>query len=146
MQQTYQLYDTSIRVTFKENSVHITNDKELWQLMGQDKDQRTTELAALIRNDFKVLHNRDLNITTDSLVVEIWGHVYFEYWALAIDNLFKLKLISNLVDTAVQYSEIIDCGEEGFDNNRKLWDFLAPHKNRIATWLPENIHDKQWKD
>lgn len=146
MQQTYQLHGVSITIDIKENSVHITNNKALWQFLSQHIDQRTTELVSLIGHDFQELNNRELAITNDSLAVEIWGHVYFEYWALAIDHLFKLKLISSLVDAAVKYSEIIDCGEEGFDSNRKLWDFLAPQKSRIASWLPEHIDKKEWKN
>ena len=145
MEKKYELFGSLIQVSFQENSVHIVNDKELWQLLSEDIENRTAALAHNIRNDFEHTYKRPLEISEDALVVEIWGHVYFEYFALAIGNLVQLKLIEQLVDTMVKYSDVIDCGEPGYDSNRKVWDLLAPHKERIAGWLPKNIEAKNWK-
>ena len=145
MHKKYELAESLIQVKFQENSVHIVNDKELWQLLAEDIENRTTALAQEIRKDFSLQYKRELKITEDSLIVEIWGHVYFEYFALAIQNLINLKLIESIVSSAISYSELIDCGETGYDNNRWLWDILAPHKTLIAGWLPKNIDSKNWK-
>ena len=145
MEKKYELFGSLIQISFQENSVHIVNDKELWQLLSADIENRTAALAHNIRNDFEETYKRALEISEDALVVEIWGHVYFEYFALAIQNLFKLKLIERMVESAVTYSELIDCGEKGYDNNRWLWDMLAPHKTMIAGWLPKDIDAKNWK-
>ena len=134
-----------LKFFFEEHSVHIVNNQELWQLIGTAPEATTTAMARLIFTEFTRLYNREFEVHPDSLIVEIWGHVYFEYMALILDNLIQLKLISIVMDKLVSYCEVIDCGEKGYDNNRSIWDMLAPFVSLIAGWLPENINEKNLK-
>jgi hypothetical protein len=145
MKHVFVLNGYHIEVFFEEHSVHITNNHELWQLIGKDPIAATTALVQLIFKEFTTLHGREFEIHPDSLIVEIWGHVYFEYLALILGNLVRLKLITLVVDKLTSYCEVIDCGEKGYDNNRSLWDMLAPFISLIAGWLPENINDSSLK-
>ena len=137
--------DCHIEVFFEEHSIHIVNNQELWQLIGTAPEATTTALVKFIFVEFARLYNREFDVHPDSLIVEIWGHVYFEYMALILGNLVKLKLITLVMDKLIAYCEVIDCGERGYDNNRSLWDMLAPFTSLIAEWLPENIDDKNLK-
>jgi hypothetical protein len=145
MKHVFALNGCHIEVFFEEHSVHITNNHELWRLIGKDPVAATTELVQLIFKEFATLHHREFEIHPDSLIVEIWGHVYFEYMTLILGNLVKLKLITQVMDKLISYCEVIDCGEKGYDNNRSLWDMLAPFISLIAGWLPENINNKNLK-
>lgn len=143
--QEYRYGNCAVAVQFEDRSIHITNNKGLWTLLGEDIESRTAALATWIKTQYQDFFGKELEITTDSLVVEIWGHVYFEYYVLAIKELLKLKLIEGFLENILQPSEVIDCGESGLDNNRKLWDMLAPHKDFILKMLPGKIHPGKMK-
>ena len=145
MKHVFTLNGYDIEVFFEEHSVHITNNQELWQLVGANPEASTTALVRLIFTEFDRLYGREFNIHPDSLIVEVWGHVYFEYIALILDNLIKMNLVTQVMDKLISYCEVIDCGEKGYDNNRSFWDMLAPFTSLIAGWLPENIGDKKLK-
>lgn len=144
--QEYRFGDCAVVVQFENCSVHITNDKGLWTLLEEDIESRTTAFADWIKAQYQSFFQKELDITTDSLVVEIWGHVYFEYYILAVKELLKLKLIAGFLENILQASEVIDCGESGLDNNRKLWDMLAPHKAFILKMLPGKIAPGKLKE
>lgn len=145
MKRVFVLNGCHIEVFFEEHSVHITNNQELWQLIESNTVAATEALVNHILIEFSRLHGREFEVHPDSLIVEIWGHVYFEYMVLILDNLVKLKLITLVVDKLISYCEVIDCGEKGYDNNRSLWDMLSPFASLIAGWLPENINTKNLK-
>jgi hypothetical protein len=145
MKHVFVLNGCPIEVFFQEHSVHITNNQELWKLVGANPKAATEALVGLIFTEFSELYDREFEIHPDSLIVEVWGHVYFEYMALILDNLVKLNLLTKVLDKLISYCEVIDCGEKGYDNNRSLWDMLAPFTSLIAGWLPENINDKNLK-
>jgi hypothetical protein len=143
MKQVFALNGYHIEVFFEEHSVHITNNRELWQLIGMNPEASTAALVRQIFTEFARLHGREFDIHPDSLIVEIWGHVYCEYMALILGNLIKMKLTTLVMDKLISYCEVIDCGEKGYDNNRSFWDMLAPFTSLIAGWLPENIQGKK---
>jgi hypothetical protein len=144
--QEYRDGDCAVTVQFEDRSIHITNNKSLWTLLGEDIESRTAAFAAWIKAQYYGFFGKELDITTDSLIVEIWGHVYFEYYVLAIKELLKLKLIEGFLESILEPSEVIDCGESGLDNNRKLWDMLAPHKEFILKVLPGKIDPGKLKE
>jgi hypothetical protein len=145
MKQIFALNDCHIEVFFEEHSVHITNNQELWKLIGTSPEATTRALVGMIFIEFERLNGCEFEVHPDSLIVEIWGHVYFEYMVLILNNLVQLKLITQVIDKLISYCEVIDCGEKGYDTNRSLWDMMAPFTALIAGWLPEHIHDKNLK-
>jgi hypothetical protein len=145
MTQLFVLNDCQVRVDFQEHSVHIYNDNNLWQLIGHNPQLVTPQLVAFILEQYHLYYGRSFSVHPDSLTVEIWGHVYFEYFALVSEKLIQLKLVGKLTTKLISYCEIIDCGEDGYDDNRGLWDSLAPFIGLIAGWLPENIQFKNLK-
>lgn len=142
MKHLFLLQGRSIEVLFDEHAVHITNNKELQQLIAADPEGNTRALAELILQQFEVCNKRSFALHPDSLIVEIWGHVYCEYLAQILDNLVKLQLVKALAGKVIAFCEVIDCGEPGHDSNRVLWDMLAPFTAIIAGWLPGAIKDK----
>lgn len=135
----YRYEQIAVEVLFENRSVHIINNKDLWTLLENDTETRTMVLVTWIKEQYRFFFDKELEITEDSLAVELWGHVYFEYYILAVKELIRLQLIENFLERILKVSEVIDCGESGFDNNRKLWDMLAPHKSFILKMLPGKI-------
>jgi hypothetical protein len=136
MEQKYIIGDYTIGAVIDDTSVHIINSEDLRQLFSKEIALRTDQLTARLLKDFEQRNGRAFTVTADSLAVELWGHVYFEHFVLVIKRLLQLRFIDNIAEQMIQYSEVIDCGEEGTDSNRWLWDVLAPFKNMIAGWLP----------
>jgi hypothetical protein len=145
MTHIFTLQDCNIRVLFQEHSVHITNDDALWKFLGDHPAEATRQLAEEIFRMYETLYGRAFDVHPDSLIVEIWGHVYCEYFALVFEKLLQLKLVEKITDKLIGYCELIDCGEEDYDSNRLFWDMLAPFAALIAGWLPAHIDQKNLK-
>ncbi len=128
----------NITVLFQSHSVHITNDDALVRLLETNRAAVTEELVVAIKEQFKSLYAYELDISADSLAVEIWGHVYCAQLATIIQNLVRLKLLEKVTDKLIDYCAVIDCGEKGYDGNRFFWDMLAPFKSQIEGWLPDS--------
>lgn len=121
-----------IKVSFKKRIVCITNDNELSKLLSHRIEERTTKLVKAIKKEYAALKGTELKIPDDSMIVEIWGHIYFERFALAINRFIKLKPVALFAKIAIKRCEIIDCGELSLDHNRFFWNALVPFKNLIA--------------
>jgi len=134
-----------IQVRLEPHIVRIVNDAALWQLVAAGDIRLVDALAEEIGGIYRETYREELRIAHDSLVVEIWGHVYCEYFALVLERLLQLKLIDRLADKVIGYCEMIDCGESGYDHNRWFWDMLAPFRSLIARLLPDAIHTKGLK-
>ncbi len=139
----YRFDRGTVEVLFQQGSIHIVNDTALWTLLEGTVKENTITLVTWIREQYQALLGKDLDITDDSLAVEIWGHVYFEYYLLILKELVRLQLLNDLLEPLLAKSDVIDCGEAGLDNNRKLWDMLAPHRNFILGMLPGKINPGQ---
>ncbi len=145
MKEVFKLNNCLVHIEFQEHSIHITNDTDLWKLVGHQPVVVTPRLVSFIHEQYQARYGRAFGVHPDSLIAEIWGHVYFEYFALIFEKLVKLRLVEMVTAKLISYCEIIDCGEEGYDDNRGLWDSLAPFTGLIAGWLPQNISAKNLK-
>lgn len=126
-----------IKVKLGENTIHINNKEDaLNKWIAADPETATDRLVEAVKAAFFRENRRHLEISDDSLAVEIWGHIYFEKFVDYIDDLVKLKLVRKLVFPVRKICATIDCGEAGHDSNRWFWDLLAPFKSRIGKWLP----------
>lgn len=126
----------AVVVAYTEQSVHIRNDAVLEQLLAVETETVTDQLVAALKSRFRDLYGRELDITDNSLAVEIWGHLYTGQLAEALEELLPLLPVTAITTKVLEYCEVIDCGISGHDSNRALWDLLAPFKSGIAGWLP----------
>jgi len=144
-EKIYTFQSASIQVIFEEGIVRITNNLQLWFFYDQHIIERTARLVALIKQDYSEFFGRPLAISNHSLGLEIWGHLYYEVFILSICKLLRLNGNSPRVKILLKSSQIIDCGEQHKDSNRRLWNFLAPLHNAIGRLLPSNISRKELK-
>jgi len=125
-----------IGVCFDAGIVHIINDAALQSLLQQDAETHADLLAEAITTAYRACYREELAISHDSLVVEIWGHVYAGRLADALARLLPVNLLEQLAEKVSGYCAVIDCGEAGKDTNRFFWDLLAPFKRPMAKLLP----------
>lgn len=126
----------SIAVTFRTRTVQIQNDAQLRDLVKLDPKAAPTELANEIKNQYFELFKHALNISTDSLAVEIIGHVYGEEFAVMVERISPLKWLDLQMEKIISHAAIIDAGEREVDDNRKLWDKIAPFRSLFEKLLP----------
>lgn len=138
-EKQYELSDCILLVTFDDRVIRIREHETLQRFLSHDIEARSEVLVNQIKLDYAKLNNKDLNIENDSIIVEIWGHVYASYFARAMKNLIDLQLIENAADFIIKRSDTIDCGENEVDSNRKFWDVLSNFKGVILTFLPARI-------
>jgi hypothetical protein len=139
MEKTYELNDCKLLVVFENQLIRIKKPKALQKFLTNDIEERSEILVNSIKIDYLSFFGKELAISNDSLIIEIWAHVYASYFAKAMKNLISLKLVEEAADFIIKRSDIIDCGESEVDSNRKFWDVLANFKSIILTFLPKRL-------
>lgn len=105
-----------IEYRMDQNSIHIVNN-DLFQHFIDENEENAWKFVREVKDHFKRENNRNLKISDRSLVVEIYAHIFPD----KIADLIPF----GIGDIIQEKTEVIDCGEEGFDSNRFLWDFIA---------------------
>ncbi|WP_018630516.1 hypothetical protein [Niabella aurantiaca] len=131
-----QITLSGVTIVMELHAVHIHSDEPLLQFLAGDPLQNTDLLVKELLRAYEAAFHQPLDISPDSLAVEIWGHVYVEQFAGYIARLTDLNLVRKLLYPVQKYCAVIDCGEQGHDSNRWFWDLLAPLKATIGGWLP----------
>lgn len=137
MEKTYNLHGHLLHVSFQEKLVRISRPSALLQFLSKDIQPRSSTFVALIKADYVDLFGKELKISSNSIVVEIWAHVFAGFLARALKKLIKLKVIHKTSDFIIARSNIIDCGERNVDSNRLIWDLLAPFLRPIRFFIPQ---------
>ncbi|MGK6351414.1 hypothetical protein [Parapedobacter sp. DT-150] len=138
MEKAYRLHDCLMVVGIEEGHIRIANDAAFKRMVTLQPVRAVTQLVNLIKADYQRHYGKPIVITDDSFAVEIWAHLYFEYFLLKYHRLFRFVFRFGLYRRFLRSCEVIDCGERGIDPNRRMWDILAPFRGRIAKWLPKN--------
>ncbi|WP_225870993.1 hypothetical protein [Pedobacter frigiditerrae] len=139
MEKTYELSGHTLLVVFHEKIIQIKNPNALKKFLSGDIDLRSEILVNYIKQDYFNFIGKELEISNDSFIIEIWGHVFASHFAKAMKNLIKLKLIEDAANFIIKKSDVIDCGENDVDLNRTFWDILANFKKLIIVFLPKKI-------
>lgn len=127
------------QVTFKlsQYGVHIYCDNDFHSLIEQSPKQGIHLLAIALKKKYAEVRQRDLHISIDSIVVEIWGHHYFEMIFDKTKWLISAPLFDRIRKRLEQATKAIDIAERGHDNNRWVWDILASCKKWIQRFLKD---------
>lgn len=125
----------NISVLFKENSIAVVNDEQLWVLVTEMPEAATDELVSAIKKEYYTQFNKAFDVADASIAVEIWGHVFAEKFADTVKAITRVKLADKLAAKVSSHCEVINIGRKGNDNNRFVWDWLASFKSIIAAML-----------
>lgn len=99
-----------IQAEIGSNVISITNDSALRQAV---RTGYLWGIVAMLQHQFEERRGRKIQYTAASMGLEIVGHI--------IPNIVCKKININPGD-AIGRTNIIDCGEEAGDDNRKYWD------------------------
>lgn len=139
---TEKIYDLSghqLLVVFSDQLIQIKKPHHLKQFLSSDIKNRSEVLVNYIKQDYFLIFGKELNVTNNSIIIEIWAHVFASYFARAMKKMLRFKLVENAANLILKRSDIIDCGESNLDSNRKSWDVLANFKGLILYFLPKRI-------
>lgn len=139
MEKTYELSGHKLLVLFNDKIIQIQKPRTLKKFLSEDIELRSEILVNYIKQDYFNFIGKELIITNDSMIIEIWGHIFASHFAKAMKNLISLKLVENAADFIIKKSDYIDCGESDVDLNRKFWDILASFKELIIAVLPKKM-------
>lgn len=127
-------HQISYKIT--QRGVHILHDASLTALFNESPISGVKKLVNELKEAFYTAHGRELAIHHDSLVLEIWGHYYFEKYYKYFRWMIPSERLKKRFDMATQE---FDCGEKQVDNNRWIWDLLRPTLPLAQIFLKDQI-------
>lgn len=116
----------NISINCSEKLVQIKNDAALSTFLNAPDTKGSVLISEYAHRLYLKEIGRPINITVDSIAIEILGHVYLDKFAdLALK--FKLIPLQDVLKEIKNRTDIIDCGEKEIDPNRFIWDDLEKH-------------------
>ena len=126
----------NITIIYHPGLIQIACDDFLKHYL-EEKGNGALKLSGHILEEYKKRQGIPLNISQDSLAIEILAHTYADIFSLAISSAGRVlpahlkNTVEDLMERIHSRTEIIDCGESEIDNNRRVWDALCPFKKII---------------
>lgn len=120
----------------KPGLIRIVNDGALKRLVWKAPVEHTRQLVTALREQYQRWASKELEISDHSLTAEIWGHMLAERYALRLRRMINRPVTNRFVRFLLDRMAIIDCGERRVDNNRFIWDGIAPFRKGIRWLLP----------
>lgn len=123
-------------LSYEDRMVHLNYDQELQDFLAQEGNG-SEELAKHIKQQYLTLFNKELNVSEDSLAIEIIAYVYSDKIEGLVDKVSTFlpqglkDQLANIIKNAQGDSLTIDMGEKEVDSNRETWDSLVQHKGLI---------------
>lgn len=138
MQRTLRLEGRELIVIFGRGVVRIESSENLWAYITEKPPGHTKKLVEKIQEIYEGNFGSRLDISEKSFTMEIWGHLYFEFFLLRNPRPGRILFPFGLYDRLVRSCEAIDCGEADIDGNRWLWDVLGLFVPLLSRILPQN--------
>ncbi|MDN3585794.1 hypothetical protein QWY86_03890 [Pedobacter aquatilis] len=143
MDKFYEIDNYRIKVSLDDGLIRLKSDKALWLYLDGGSISQTLKLVRFIKTDYEATFEKQLNISDNSLTVEIWAHVYSHYFGLLLNKYNNIKWLKKILLKGIERAEIIDCGEKYKDTNRWFWDLISGLKRQISWFLPKNIGNEK---
>ena len=122
-----------IHVAFSDHTIHLKNNQVLNELL-KNEALACRDIAQTLKQNYQEQMKRHLNISTDSIALEILGHVYPHKIASILYTI--LPALKSMPGFILDKTDIIDIGESGYDSNRWIWDRLEP----LYTAIVDRLH------
>ena len=124
-----------ISIQYNNRIVRINTDRNLLDFLDQ-KGNGSLELADHIHCFYQDKWGKPLEISRESLAVEILIHVYCDLVFDRIDRIVEKigkpgRLQKDKLAFLKRATEVIDCGERAVDSNRIVFDQLAPFRQLL---------------
>jgi hypothetical protein len=142
MEKQYELSNCIILVYFYDRLIKIEEASALKKYLSSDIEARSNVLVNAIKLDYLIFCNEELKVSSNSMIVEIWGHALASAFANWLANTFNFAPIKKFASWIKNRSDSVDCGERGIDHNRILWDILSILKKPIALLVSKSPKNK----
>ncbi len=119
-----------INIRIEPRIVRVESDDTLKAFLKGRGMKAAKELSRVLHEEYLTRYEKELDITGNSLAMEIFMHVLIQKIA------FRLKKITGergLVRRALRSTAVIDCGEKIEDTNRFAWDLLSHFMRKDKT-------------
>lgn len=113
-------------ISLTDAAVLLHNSESLESFLRKNSYVNALLLANKIQEAYKAYFSRPLNISEDSIAVEILGHVYFENFIETLGNKIPIKLMDTISEKIRSRCNEINIGEKDQDHNRTFWDLVTP--------------------
>lgn len=115
-----------ISINCEEKLIQIKNDGALLSFLDDPATKGSLLVSEYAHQLYLKEMGRPLNISIDSVAIEILGHVYADKFA-DLASRFKIKALQSKLADIKSRTDIIDCGERDIDSDRHIWDDLDKH-------------------
>lgn len=125
-----------IGVRMERHIVRIVTDTALKEYLMQE-GVGSLELAEDIRHKYRAVFHQELDISTESLAVEILIHAEVDGFMRRRHRITEgmpsgiVRAVQELAERIETSTAVIDCGERSVDGNRWIFDMLAPFHGLI---------------
>lgn len=126
--KTISVNGYGLSVAFESKVIRIKNNSALKNML-KNTSNGSGQAAYTLKQEYKKAMGSAIDISSNSLAVEILGHVYPDKVAHVVEDIPGLGY---LADKVINSTNQIDCGESSVDGNRWVWDLLAPFHSLIA--------------
>lgn len=133
----------NVGIRYSEHLVQIRTDAKLMKYLAEPGNG-SLELADYIRDRYQIIFNEKLQISRESLSVEILIHAYLDVFSRGTEKLsvilpgeIKAKLVK-CMQSIEGHTQIIDSGELAVDSNRHIFDSLVPYRQALYLMLGKN--------
>lgn len=114
---------TYIDVYYTDGAAHIINNSALTTALYR---YGALAVAEAVKNYYQREYNKELNVWTKSMAIEIIGHVVPDrVCRIILDSPDVPQFLKDQAEIIVEHMSIIDSGEESVDSNRWFWDDIA---------------------
>ena len=115
-----------ITACFEDRVVRVQADQALRAVLKRGRSS-THALAQTLIDTYQQQIGKSLQISRTSLVAEIRIHAFLDRWFLLFERIFAwIPPLRRLFHALHVHTYQIDCGERSADNNRFIFDLLAP--------------------
>lgn len=134
-QRTFQ----GVSITFDEHWARIVTDAALFAYLERRGKKDASLLAVYLKSEYETIYGKPLEISADSLAIEILIHAYIDKLAKALHGArlpeALLDALGPLLSRIEASTAMIDCGERCVDNNHFVFDGLEPFAPLIIALL-----------
>lgn len=134
-QGKYQESYLGMTIAYEPKILRLTNDDALEKFLDV-REKGALALAGHMKEGYAQRIGRTLDISQESIAVEILGHVFVDEMAEKIQGLAEhaphlLAPLAAAMEKIRRHTDVIDIGEKDVDSNRWVWDGLTPFRGIV---------------
>lgn len=125
-----------ILIKYHKQLVQIKSEKPLLDFLAKDGNG-SLELADYILKKYRSIFECELDISRESLSIEILIHAYLGELSKGIESVSSsispkvFKALIQCMQKIEGHTDIIDSGERQVDSNRHVFDWMVPFRKEI---------------